>query len=476
MFERVLIAKPVPTLAKRALRFWDLILFAVALGFGIRWIPYAAAAGTGSLALWLVALLGFLVPLVTATVEMVDRFPGEAGIYGWTRATLGPFVGFITGWLYWTCNLPFFSGLLYYALTSLAAGLGPGAVRAVAEPWTLAILASAAAILIGVLQLAGLGTGKWLTNLGSLAVGLLTAILIAAGAALALGHGSATNFARASYVPPIDASGAALWAIMVFAYGGPEAMAFLRNEAEGGVAQILRALALVSAAVFIAYVAGTMAMLVILPAAGASRLSGLPDALTLGLARLGLRGLAPLAPLLLGVSALGGYSAWFGVAARLPFAIGVDRYFHPAFAHRNARTGAPTTAILVQVAAVVILVILGQAGASVRAANDFLVSMSVVSYTLPFVFLFLAYLRVNAETGEGVWTAPGGATGRKILALVGLAVTLSAIACTLVPSPDATDKAWAVIKLLIASAVLIGLGAVIYLRAALAPANTAQAQ
>jgi hypothetical protein len=45
---------------------------------------------------------------------------------------------------------------------------------------------------------------------------------------------------------------------------------------------------------------------------------------------------------------------------------------------------------------------------------------------------------------------------------MGLAVTATAIACTLVPSPDATDKLGAVIKLVIASAVLVGIGAAIY--------------
>jgi hypothetical protein len=64
-----------------------------------------------------------------------------------------------------------------------------------------------------------------------------------------------------------------------------------------------------------------------------------------------------------------------------------------------------------------------------------------------------------------VWVVPGGARGRRIVALLGLAVTASAIACTLVPSPDAADKFAAVIKLILASAMLIVIGLAIYLRA-----------
>ena len=450
----------------RPLRFWDLTFYAVAVGFGIRWLPYAAAAGPASLPLWFIAMAGFMGPLVVATAELVGRFPGEGGLYDWTRETLGPFAGFITGWLYWTCNLPFFSALLYFILTTFASALGPGATHALADPWVFAGLASAVAVVVGILHWYGLGTGKWLTNFGSIAVGLLLATLLVLGVAVALTRGVVTDFSRASYAPPLTADGAALWAIMVFAYGGPEALAFLREDVEGGVRQIVRVLTLVGVLVFAAYIAGTLAMLTIFKPQDASRLAGLPDAFTLGFGRLGLKSLAPIAPLLPGVSSIGGYSAWFGVAARLPFVIGVDRYFPASFAHRDAKTGAPTTAIVLQVVAVVVLVVLGQAGASVKGAYDFLVSMSVISYTLPFIFLFLAYLKVKGPAADGVWTAPGGALGRRAIALAGLAVTITAIACTLVPSPDATDKVGAAIKLVVSSAALIGAGVAIYAWAA----------
>ncbi|HEY1878834.1 MAG TPA: hypothetical protein VGG68_02760, partial [Caulobacteraceae bacterium] len=71
-------------------------------------------------------------------------------------------------------------------------------------------------------------------------------------------------------------------------------------------------------------------------------------------------------------------------------------------------------------------------------------------------------LRANGPVAPGVWVAPGGPAGRKTLAWMGLAVTATAIACTIVPSPDATDKLGAVVKLVVASAALIGIGAAIY--------------
>jgi len=450
----------------RPLRFADLALYGVATSFSLRWIATAAAAGPASLPLWLLAAVGFMAPLVIATAELTCRFPGDGGIYAWTRETMGPFAGFVTGWLYWTCNLPFFSGLLYFIVNVLAQAAGPGAEGAVKDPLVFATLASALAAAIGGLQLMGLGTGKWLVNFGAMATFALLGVVIAAAAALAVRHGAATNFAASSYSPPFDANGAALWATMMFAFGGPEALAFLRGDVKGGTRTILRVLVLVGLVQTAAFMAGTVGILTILEPSEASRLSGVSDALRMSLSRLGLGGLAPVTLILLALGFLGSYSAWFGVAARLPFVIGVDHYMPAAFARRSARTGAPTTAVIVQTLAVIVLVALSQAGASIRAAYDFLVSMGVLSYTIPFVSLFVVYLIAQGRAAPAdAWTPPGGPRLARLIGAVGLIVTLSAIACTMVPSPDAADKLAAVVKLLVATAVLIGAGAVIYVSA-----------
>ena len=452
------------TASRRSLGFLDLFLYAAAMAFSLRWIATAAAAGPGSLFPWLAAVVGFMTPLVIATAELTGRFEGDGGLYLWTRESLGPFWGFLTGWLYWTCNLPFFSGLLYFIVGALAQAAGPAGRALVGEPVLFAAVAMAIAGLVGLAHRLGLGVGKWLSDIGSIATFAILALLIAL-AALALATGRpATDFAHASYAVPFNGDGAALWATMVFAFGGPEALAFLRAEARGGMSQILKVLALIGLAAVAAYIAGSFAILAVVPVGEASRLTGVGDAIVAGLARAGLARLAPLALVVLAVSMLGGYSAWFGVAARLPLAVGVDRYLPAVFAKRDLRTGAPVAAIWTQIAAVLGLVVLGQAGASVKAAYDFLVAMSVLSYTLPFVFLFLVYLRVQSRPPpKEVWSTPGGARVARLVGVIGLVVTGSAIACTLVPSPSSARPLADLAKLLIASMVLIGVGVGLYL-------------
>jgi len=446
----------------RRLKFWDLALYGVAMTLSIRWIAAAAAAGPAALPLWALAMAGFMGPLAIATAELTTRFAGDGGIYAWTGQTLGPFAGFICAWLYWTCNLPFFSGMLYFIANALAAAGGPSVQAALAHPANFVAFAFVLALAVSGLHLLGLGAGKWLSNFGAGATFALLAVLIAAGAALTLAHGSATRFAGARWTPPLNADGAALWATMVFAFGGPEALALLRGDVEGGTAQILRVIAVVGIGLAGAYMAGTLAMLGILAPGDIGRLSGLPDALTLALDRLGLKAAAPAALVVLALSMLGGYSSWFGVAARLPFVVGVDRFLPRVFARRHPSSGAPVASIVLQTAAVLVLILLGQAGESVKGAYDFLVAMSVLSYTLPFAFLFVVYLKVQTAPPPTDGWSPGGPARARMIGAVGLAVTFSAIACTLVPSGDAVDKTQAFLKLTGSSAALIGAGVALW--------------
>jgi amino acid transporter len=452
------------TAPARTLRFSDLVFYTLAMTLAIRWIPVAAAAGVGSLILWVLALVGFMAPLCLATAELTTRFEGDGGLYAWTRRTFGPFWGYLCGWLYWTCNLPFFSGLLFFIVNVLAAAIGGSWGAALKSPAGVCVASSVLAIAIGLAHLRGLGTGKWLSNFGAAAAVALFALLILSGGWLALTGRSATDFAHARVSLPANADTAILWATVVFAYGGPEALAFLKNDVEGGVRQILKVLLVVGIALVFAFSLATLGMLSILSAGDISRLSGLPDTLTLSLTRLGLGALAPATLIGLAAALLGSYSAWFGVAARLPFAAGADRLLPESFARRDPVTGAPRTAILVQIIAVIVLVLVSQAGASLKAAYDFLVSMTLLSYILPFLFLFAVLIAVQDQPAPaGAWTLPGGPRIARIVGIVGLICTASALVCTLAPSPDAPDKVAAVVKIIVASAVLIGAGAGAYL-------------
>lgn len=458
--------------AKRPLRFWDLALYTVAMTLGARWIAVAATGGPAALPMWAAAMVGFLLPLNVAASELAHRFEGEGGVYQWTDETFGSLPGFLCGWLYWTNNLPFFSGVLVFLVNVLAIAAGPHAQAVLKDQTVFTSVCIVIALAVAGLQLLGLGAGKWLSNFGAFANLAVFAVVIGAGAFVAATRGPATSFAH-HWAPPVDATGALLWSTMVFAFAGAEALAFLKSDIEGGASKIMQVLLVTGVLVALGYMLGTSGILALLSPAETTRLSGIPEAVRAAFARVGLPALGRPAVFLVGLASLAGYSAWYAVAARVPFVVGVDRYLPRAFALKNKR-GAPVTSLIVQTVIVIALLLLSQAGGGLKGAYDFLVQMTVLSYTIPFLFVFAVYIAVQKKPAPaGAWVPPGGRKTALALGWIGLLVTLSAVLCTIVPSPDEPDKVLALEKILVASAILVLGGVPIWLFARLRRRKTA---
>jgi amino acid transporter len=309
----------------------------------------------------------------------------------------------------------------------------------------------------------GFGVGKWLPVIGAAMSIALLVFIIATGFYLSGRDGSATNFAVASYLPPLNANGAILWSSMLFAYAGVEGVALMRNEVKGGVKTVVRALGLLAILQTLGYAIGTGAMLMIVPQSLASRLGGLPEAIGAALDKLHLAAAQPVFLLVIGLSLLGGLSAWFGAAARLPFAVGVDRMLPPAVGRLDPRTGAPVVAIWIQALLTIAVLALSALGSTVAGAYDFVVAMGVITFMIPYLWMFAAYWIVQKRNdGELDFRTPGGKPWALFLALLGIIMVLSAIAGSLVPSPEEPHPLMAFLKLLGASAVMIAVGALIY--------------
>ena len=154
---------------RRTLGFRDLVLFYLVTTFSLRWIATAAAAGPSALVVWAIAALGLFVPLVFTVLELSSRYPDEGGMYVWSKRAFGPFAAFITGWTYWSANLPYFPGLLYFAAAN-ALFVGGPSVQALSTNSTYFLAVSAVGLTTAVvLNVVGLNIGKWLNNVGALA-------------------------------------------------------------------------------------------------------------------------------------------------------------------------------------------------------------------------------------------------------------------------------------------------------------------
>src|SRR6266480_4949792 len=155
------------TQLRRALGFRDLVLFYLVTTFSLRWIATAAVAGPSAIVLWIIGGACLFVPLVFAVLELSSRYPDEGGLYVWSKRAFGPFAGFITGWTYWTTNLPYLPGLLYF-IAANALFIGGPAWQAWSSNSTYFIVVAMTGLAVTVaMNVVGLDVGKWLTNAGA---------------------------------------------------------------------------------------------------------------------------------------------------------------------------------------------------------------------------------------------------------------------------------------------------------------------
>lgn len=441
----------------------DLVLFYGIAGFGLQWIATAASAGPRSLLVWPAALLVFYLPLVAAVIDLSARYPADGGLYVWTREAFGDYIGFISGWCYWFSNLPYFANVLYFGATSalVAAGLEGGALKA--SPTFYVAFSVVALTIITLLNLFGLRYGKWVTNVGSIGMWVASLILVVLGAASWALHGHESGLSRQGLHGPVHLQEIAFWGAMVLAFSGVESASFMGGEIRNPKQTIPRALVIAGTLTAALYFIGTLTTLASLPADQISNLGGPVDAIAATARRLHCEWLVPLAALGLALGQFGTTGCFLSACSRIPFAIGVDHRLPAAFARVHPKWGTPYVALLAQSALACAVIVLSQAGSSVRSAYTILVSMTVIANFIPFVFMFAALARFNlgrchARQGQAAWRRHG-------LVLLGVVGTLTAIAVcasSFIPPVGQKDVGMATLKVIIASVVMLGAGSLIF--------------
>jgi amino acid transporter len=448
---------------KRVLGFRDLLLFYVITGISLRWIASAAAAGPSSIVIWIGAWFCFYTPLALSVIELSSRFPDEGGIYVWTKRAFGDFSGFMAAWTYWVCNLPYFPAVLYFAASNLLymrqswAPLGHQTAYYV----FFSLLVFTGATLMNVV---GLDVGKWLHNVGALAMWIPVGIVILMGVVAWQRYGSATSFTLRSMTPSTHLNDVIFWSVLIYAFAGCETASLMGDEIKNARRTIPRALLIAGVTVTLGYILGTVAVLLALPSTEVGNLQGLMQAVSKTAERVGMGSLIPITAFLITLSNVGAASAYLAAVARLPFVAGIDRFLPAAFGKLHPRWKTPWVALLAQYVLGVIFIFLGQAGTSVKGAYDVMVSMGVLTYFIPYLYLFAAMLKLQREpAGSDVIRVPGGKLVAMPAALVGLATTTLTIILSMIPQPDEVNKPLAVLKNVGGTVLLLLIGAWIYM-------------
>jgi len=452
-----------PVALKRAMGFRDLIFFYLVTGFSVRWIAPAAAAGPSSVVIWIMCALVFYLPMMFTVLELSSRYPEEGGLYAWTRHAFGEFPGYLSGYCYWTSNLPYFPALFYFTAANALYVFGHrfDALQT-SQPYFIIFSLIALAVAAG-LNVVGLNIGKWLHNAGAVGLWVPGIVLVAMGIIAAMNYGSATSFTPHSFIPSTHLKDIIFWSTIAFSLSGLESASMLGDEIDDARKNIPRALKISCVLVVILNVAATIAMMLALPPKEIQNMQGFINAITMVATKLGIPWIAIGIALLITVGGLGQGGAWFAAAGRLPFVIGIDKRLPPAFAKIHPKWGTPHISLLVQAAFAAVFIFAGQAGTSVAGAYNVLVSMSVIAYFIPYLLMFAAMIKLQSKpAGPEVIRVPGGTPVAIALASVGFATTTISIGLAMLPADDEPNKPLAVIKIVGLTAALVGLGLALY--------------
>ena len=452
-----------PNRPKRVMGFRDLFLFYAVTGISLRWIATAAAGGPSSIVIWFGAWLCFYTPLALSVIELSSRYPNEGGLYVWSKRAFGDFSGFMSAWTYWTSNLPYFPAVLYFAASNILY-MRQGAWGHLSANASFYIIFSLLTLTLAtLLNIIGLDVGKWLHNLGALAMWIPVTIVIVMGAIALHRYGSATSFTVQSLTPSVHFKDVIFWSLLIFAFGGCETGSFMGEEIKNPRRTLPWALFLAGLTVAFCYIIGTVGVLVALPSSEVSSLQGLVQAVARSVDRVGYAWTLPVAAVLISLSNVSAAGAYLAAVARLPFVAGIDRFLPPAFGALHPRWKTPWVALLVQFVIGVVFIFLGQAGTSVKGAYDVMASMTVITYFIPYLYLFAAMIKLQGDpAGQAVIRVPGGRPIAVLVAVVGLITTTLTIVLSTMPQPDELNKPLAVLKVVGGSVVLLAIGAGLY--------------
>ncbi|HKD64303.1 MAG TPA: APC family permease [Candidatus Acidoferrales bacterium] len=463
---------------RRVMGIWDVLLFNIVTILGPRWVAAAGHNGASSVSLWVSAALFFFMPTAFVIVELSTRFPVEGGLYAWSKEAFGEFHGFVAGWTYWVYTFFYFPGLLM-ASAAMAAYIGGSGAAHLAQNRTFLIIGSFSILIVAVvLNIIGLHIGKWLQNAGGVGTYIPLMMLVGMGGYLWHAHGSATHFTLRRMLPTWNFGTVNFWPQIAFAFTGMELCTAMSEEVKDPRRTFPRAIFGSGILISLIYIAGTVALLNMLPANVVDPKSGVFQAMTAGSTMLGIAFFGIVAAALVTVGNAGGVGSTVAGIARVPFVVGIDRYLPAAFGKIHSKWKTPWVSILVQATISGAILLLIQVNETANSAYQILVDAAVILYFIPFLYMYaavikLAYRKDRAANQEAV-LIPGGRTGVWIAGLMGLLVVVVGIVLSLIPPDESANKWVFEVKLVGGTAASVAIGLVLYFRGVRAKAREAR--
>lgn len=422
---------------RRELGLGDLLFAQIGYMLIPEFFGTAAKAGDSHVALWLLAMVLFFLPLAFLVAHMNRLVPLEGGLYEWARLAFGDQIGFLVAWNLWLYAVIYMAMVGMITTSFVAYALGPSMSWIMVSKW---IVLSASCFLIAALILlarAGFRIGKWVTNAG----GFFTLVVLGLLVFLPWFHG--WRGAAADYhplrvvVPPPTLFTLSVFSKMALgALCGFEYVAIFAGECRNPERNLSRSILLSAPMIAFLYIFGTSAILAFVPVGDVDVTASIPQALTRGFHSFGISGvILPATVLLLLTNYLATFNVNFNGCARLPMVAGWDHLLPAWFTRLHPKYKTPVNSIYFAGAVAMAVSLAALIGVGEQEAFEFLLVLAFAFYAIAYLALFAIPLFARKELGvrPALWLRIG--------AVSGLLMTLLYIVLSIFPIVD-VQSSW----------------------------------
>jgi glutamate:GABA antiporter len=440
---------------------WTTIAFMTIAGTGsIAQLSASAEYGLGSITLYLLPALFFLLPVALVAAELATGWKG--GVFSWVREGLNDRMGFQAQWLQWIQSVALYPSLLSFGAAALAYSFGdPTLASNGVYTGAIILIVFWAATFVA---LRGVGTTAKLSSVGMIAGTMVPAFALVLFMGIWLGDGQASNtpLELSAIIPPWAGIASIVLIVSNFiAFAGLEVNAVHVRDMKDPAKGYPKALALAGVVIVVMYMLGSIAIAVLVPNSAINLNAGAAQAFTVFGSTFGVPWLGQFLSALLVVGILGAAISWVAGPSRGLLNVGREGFL-PKGLQKVNKAGVQRPILIVQGLVVSVLALAFALLPSVSAAFWVLQAMTAILYLTMYVILFFAAWRLRRVRPEVARSFRVPAIG--LFAIVGSVAAIAAILIAFVPPAQfaSTPLVGYIAMLLAGVAVLGGSGQIIF--------------